>query len=318
MKLGELRKLTQTASRLEQQQMQQWLQEQFQKMGMDPKSIYQELEMTSRYVDTHRDISYTNSHVQLHSHTFYELLYCCGNCDVEYLIGSNRYRLQQGDIIFVPPGISHRPLLPEQMKAPYERYVLWLSQEFMELYAHLLPPNLAISTHRASMLRFNSRTCSHLAALFLAGVQEAEQQNAGWEAAVMGNTLQLLTQIWRATAVPSMPSMHVEAPELLDRITAYIESHYAGSITIGDLSRVFYVSSSTISHLFRQKLGVSFYRYVTQRRLIAAKTLIEQGHLLESVANQTGFADYSGFYRAFKQEFGISPRQYRVMQESRR
>ena len=134
----------------------------------------------------------------------------------------------------------------------------------------------------------------------------------------MGNTLQLLTQIWRATAVPSMPSMHVEAPELLDRITAYIESHYAGSITIGDLSRVFYVSSSTISHLFRQKLGVSFYRYVTQRRLIAAKTLIEQGHLLESVANQTGFADYSGFYRAFKQEFGISPRQYRVMQESRR
>ena len=30
---------------------------------------------------------------------------------------------------------------------------------------------------------------------------------------------------------------------------------------------------------------------------------------------QTGFGDYSGFYRAFKQEYGISPRQYRKLQE---
>ena len=58
------------------------------------------------------------------------------------------------------------------------------------------------------------------------------------------------------------------------------------------------------------------YRYVTQRRLIAAKTLIEKGQRLEAVAAQTGFTDYSGFYRAFKQEFGISPRQYRVLQEA--
>ena len=39
--------------------------------------------------------------------------------------------------------------------------------------------------------------------------------------------------------------------------------------------------------------------------------LIEKGLLMENVAQQTGFGDYSGFYRAFKQEYGISPRQYR-------
>ena len=58
---------------------------------------------------------------------------------------------------------------------------------------------------------------------------------------------------------------------------------------------------------------MSLHRYVTQRRLIAGKTLIEKGGALEQVALQTGFRDYSGFYRAFKQEFGISPRQYRNM-----
>ena len=42
-------------------------------LGYDPNNIYQELEMTSKYVDTHQDISYSNLHVQLHSHNFYSL-----------------------------------------------------------------------------------------------------------------------------------------------------------------------------------------------------------------------------------------------------
>ena len=60
-------------------------------------------------------------------------------------------------------------------------------------------------------------------------------------------------------------------------------------------------------------MGVSFYRCVTQRRLIAAKQLIAEGTILEHVGRQVGFSDYSTCYRAFKQEFGISPRRYRKM-----
>lgn len=50
-------------------------------------------------------------------------------------------------------------------------------------------------------------------------------------------------------------------------------------------------------------------------RLIAAKALIQEGALLETVGQDVGFADYSTFYRAFKKEYGISPRQYRRLQE---
>jgi AraC-like DNA-binding protein len=200
------------------------------------------------------------------------------------------------------------------MAEPYKRYVLWLSPEFMRLYGNLLSlPDIEKNTS-ANMLRTDSATWSQLGKLFHAGVQEAEQQNDGWEAAVIGNTVLLLTQIKRATAATSTRSMPAEKPELLDQITAFVEKNYASAITIADLAKSFYVSSSTVSHLFKQKLGVSFYRYVTQRRLIAAKLLIEKGQLLEIVAAQTGFSDYSGFYRAFRQEYGISPRQYRTIQ----
>lgn len=315
MKLGELQRLAKAFSGAPSQEL---LREHIESMGLDPNRLYQELEMTSPYVDTHRDTSYSNAHMSLHSHTFYELIYCCNSGGAEYLVGSERYRLQQGDIIFVPPGVSHRPLLPERMAEPYNRYVLWLSSEFMERYAALLPGFERKKQGKSGMIRTHGTKWEHLKELFRNGVREAEEQQDGWEAAVIGNTITLLTQLKRATDDRTARRPEAEKPELLDRIAAFVEGHYAESITIGDLAKAFYVSNSTVSHLFKQKMGVSFYRYVTQRRLIAAKLLIERGTLLETVAAETGFPDYSGFYRAFKQEYGISPRQYRALQESDR
>lgn len=37
---------------------------------------YQELEMDSDYVDVHEDISYSKDNVDLHSHAFFEILFC--------------------------------------------------------------------------------------------------------------------------------------------------------------------------------------------------------------------------------------------------
>lgn len=279
--------------------------------GLEPGSVYQELEMSSTLADTHRDISWSNEHLQLHSHSFFELLWCVSCKDTEYLVGSERYRIQPGDLIFVPPGISHRPLLPEKVEEPYVRYVLWLSREFMERFASLFPYPFTSQQGRTNMLRTGGTQWERLGELFREGVREVEQRQDGWQAAVLGNTLTLLTQIKRATDDRSAGPLEAERPELLDRILAHVEEHYWEELSIGALAETFYVSPSTVSHLCKQKLGVSFHTLVTQRRLIGAKTLIDRGEPLEEVARQVGFRDYSGFYRAFRQEYGISPRQYR-------
>lgn len=313
MKLGELRKLTRAMSAMDGIQAHKEMERRMREAGLDPGSFYQELEMTSALVDTHRDISWSNAQLQLHSHSFYELLWCA-ECDgVEYLVGSERYRLRKGDLIFVPPGISHRPLLPEKMEKPYKRYVLWLSPRFMELYAGLYPGPFSDKQARPSMLRTGGTHWERLGELFLAGVRESEQQPDGWEAAVVGNTLTLLTRIKRATDAQSARPLQAEEPELLDRIMAYVEARYPEDVTLESVARESFVSESTVSHLVKEKLGVSFHRYLTQRRLIAAKTLIGQGLPLEQVAERCGFRDYSGFYRAFRQEYGISPRKFRSL-----
>ena len=282
----------------------------------DTASVYQELEMSSRYVDTHQNVTYSNSRVNLHSHNFYELLFCHSVSGVEYLVGAERYRLQKGDVIMIPPGISHRPLIPEQMSEPYRRDVLWINPELMDQLELLVPQEARLHAQESRLLRTAGTRWEFLGELFRHGVREFEGQEPGWEEIVLGNTIQLLVYLRRAVQDRSAAPLQAEKPGLLDQALAYVEAHLAEKITLGDIAKHCWVSQSTITQTFRNKLGVSFYRSVTQRRLIAAKTLIIEGVPLETVGRRVGFSDYSSFYRAFKQEFGISPRQFRKKQES--
>lgn len=310
MKLDEIRRLTSDLKNTRDPAAYLAVMGRLREMGIDPDNFYQEMEMSFRFVETHRDSSTSNASVSLHSHTFYELLYCRSDAGVEYLVGSDRYRLQKGDIVFVPPGISHRPILPEHMTQPYERDVLWVSAEFAQTMISLFPGERIHNPDYSAPIRTGGTRWEFIGEMFRAGVLESEMRNPGWEAAVMGNTLMIFSYLKRAYMERSAGMLQAEKPELLDRIAAYIEKNYADHITVGDLGRQFYVSSSTVSHLFKQKMGVSVYRYVTQRRLIAAKSLIQSGWLLEDVGREVGFTDYSTFYRAFRQEYGISPRQF--------
>ena len=309
MKLSIIRELSKRFSPPTTQEETQKIWEYLQQEGIDYQNFYQELEMSDPYVETHRDVSFSNAQLNLHSHTFYELLYCCNDCGAEYLVGADRYRLQKGDIVFVPPGISHRPLLRDHMEEPYERYVLWCSQEFVDLFVE----NFATKETQipyGTLLRTGGTKWELLGGYFRKGVWEAENQAAGWRAAVVGNSITLLTLIGRSIQERTASVLKAEKPDLLNEVLAYIELHLNEKITLEETARHFYVSVSTITQLFRQKMGTSFYRCVTQQRLIAAKTLIQQGETLEDVSRAVGFTDYSSFYRAFKKEYGITPRRY--------
>lgn len=309
MKIDEVNRLAQFAfpkSADEQKMIHEYLRS----VGIEPENLYQELEMSSRFVNTHQDATFSASHVSLHSHNYYEMIFCRSNCDVEYLIGSDRYRLQRGDIVLLPPGVSHRPILPEVLKEPYVRDVLWISMEFISHLHQLFPDMMDHLGDHTVPIRTAGTRWEFLEELFRTGIREEEEKRPGWEMAVIGNTMTIFTHLRRIYMERSAGTMKAETPELLDRIAGFVEENYASHITLDDLARRFYVSSSTISHLFKQKMGLSLYRYVTQRRLIAAKNMIGEKIPMEEIAHRVGFTDYSTFYRAFKQEFGISPRQF--------
>lgn len=286
------------------------------KLGLDPDNLYQELEMSSRFADAHRDTSDSNSVVQFHSHSFYEVILCRNTCGAEYLVGQERYRLQKGDVIFVPPGISHRPLLPARMQQPYIRDVLWFSPELVSGIGRLFPDVTTTRANHSSLLRTAGTKWDYIGDMIRSCVREAEQRAPGWEVALLGHAMAAMIQLKRAFEDADTVPLQAEKPDLLGKAISYIEENLSGRISLEDAARQLFVSESTVSQTFRRRMGISFYRCVTQRRLIAAKALIQEGHLLEEVGQKVGFTDYSSFYRAFRQEYGISPRQYRKLRES--
>lgn len=280
--------------------------------GFDLSNIYQELEMSSRFVDTHMDISFGDIPVNLHSHSYYEMVYVLSNSGTQYLVGTNRYLLQRGDIILVPPGIGHKPLFPSQLAEPYRRIVLWVSAEFLDLMKQIVRFDKKENPHEdIYLLRTAGTSWEHIGDYFRAGLKESQEKTPGWETALCGNTMQLFTAFYRALQDSKSLPAKTEKKELLDELVAYIETHLHEKITLPDTAQRFFVSESTIGQTFQKKMHVSFYHYVTQRRLIAAKSMILEESNLDILSEKVGFNDYSSFYRAFKKEFGISPREYR-------
>lgn len=275
--------------------------------GIQLDTVYQELEMDDPYVDTHEDPGTNPEPVQLHSHSFYEVLFIVSG-NVQYLVGTERYRLQHGDMVLIPPGVSHRPIFSENGQQPYHRYVLWLSPEYVSRIAPYFPrANLLCP----SILRTAGTRWSIIGERMKQGIRETQKQKAGWKTMVYGNTMEILVLAYRAVLDTKNLQLPSEKPELLERILSYVEENLNRKITLEQVAKQFYVSESTVSGVFRKEMGVSFHRCVTQRRLISAKSRILEGTALDRVAEQVGFADYSAFYRAFKSEYGISPRQFR-------
>lgn len=270
------------------------------------------LAMQSRYVDTVQEITHSHLTISLHSHDFFEVLYCRNPADVEYLVGAERYRLQKGDIVFIPPGIPHCPILPERLQEPYRRDVIRISKEFIASIFYLDMDEEPEKVTDPFLVRTAGTRWEFLGDWFHQGIVEAEEKDSGWELALIASTARLMVYLHRAFTAQTTAPLKAEKPELLDQVLEYIEHNLHKRITLSEVAHHFYVSQSTITQTFRNKLGLSFYRCVTQARLIAAKRLIEGDQSLESIAEAVGFMDYSAFYRAFKQEYGVSPRQYRV------
>lgn len=280
-----------------------------------PVNFYQELQMAYSLVQTHTDTSVRADRIEQHSHGFFELLYCVqGN--VDYLLGTKRHHIRPGDIIFAPPGVIHCPIFPEEMDIPYQRNVIWISPGFVTNLQTIFPETFFHKVE-PKVLHTAGTKWEYLELFFNRGVQEATAKAPGWEVCVYGNTIQLIAHLHRALYEDSASHSDYASSDLLEDVLNYIQQHLHEKLTLASTAKEFAVCESTISQLFRKQMGTSFYRCVTQRRLTEAKTLIAQGLSLEQVSTQTGFTDYSSFYRAFKSEFGISPREFKKLDDLR-
>ena len=109
------------------------------------------------------------------------------------------------------------------------------------------------------------------------------------------------------------PRKRKEEQDLYQKLLMYIDNHLEQDISLEHLAKKFYVSKYYIAHLFKRNTGISIHQYIMKKRLAACQNAILSNISISKAYLMFGFKDYSNFYRAFKKEFGISPKEYKDM-----
>ena len=97
---------------------------------------------------------------------------------------------------------------------------------------------------------------------------------------------------------------------MMDDIFLYIKEHLLEELSLEQLEKEFFVSKYHICREFKRLTGQSPHSYIIKARLDLCKRYIEQGKSIHEVYQLGGFGGYNHFFRAFKKEYGITPKEY--------
>lgn len=115
----------------------------------------------------------------------------------------------------------------------------------------------------------------------------------------------------RGVSSPYRAPLNAEAR--VTRMVRSIDRCPAASFTLDAMARNAGVSPYHFLRTFERLTGVTPHQYILRARLRdAAMRLSTRGDRILDVALQCGFGDVSNFNRAFRSEFGLSPRAYRA------
>lgn len=250
--------------------------------------------------------------VALHHHDFYEIyFFLSGN--VQYNIESRNYLLTPGDVLLISPMELHQPMFSQEHRT-YERIVLWIDKRYLE---NLSIPGQELhncfdttSPTHTNLLRPEGVSRQYLQFLLDQLMTEMNKDDPYQGVAALTYLVQVLIQLNRL-ALQNRKAEQVSGQEsAVYNILGYINEHFQEDLSLDFLANRFFVSKYHLSREFQRLVGTSVHRYIVQKRLVMAKQLLSKGLPSSEVYQHCGFGDYSNFYRSFKQEYQISPKDY--------
>lgn len=243
-----------------------------------------------------------------HKHRAIEIILCTKNT-YTVTIEEKVYHLREGDILFIPPSVSHQLTAPESG----ERFILLFDTDFINLFTKKDLIEEFFST--AHMLSMGSET--HYYPFVYSGLTKIIQiyfaNDKMSEVAIYSEVFRIISYLCGSEESVADDDMnyHSDVYNKFVRILSYIEDNYSEDLSLESVASIAGFSKYHFSRLFKQYTDTTFYDYLSSKRIVVSKQLLKKNIPVTDVAFQTGFNNLTTFSRCFKKYVGCSPSEYK-------
>ena len=124
--------------------------------------------------------------------------------------------------------------------------------------------------------------------------------------AAKGYLLALLAELLPLMNLTGSPANH----DSVKNVLAYCSENYTKPLTLEQAARELHLNKYYISHIFNERIKISFVDFINSLRVEHACTLLEQGCNITEIAFSSGFSSIRTFNRVFAQNMNMAPRDY--------
>ena len=260
-------------------------------------------------------------HFPEHRHNYVEIVFMCQGHLTHVIDRVNRVELEEGDLLFLNQFSSHE-ILPAGMEDIAVNFMVL--PEFFDTAQEMLDKGNVISQFLLSAMRREGGEGQylHFKAAPLLPVQNLAE-NMIWSLLKRQpdrrRTNQFTMGLLFLELVNHGETLEAGGPsggrdQAVMEALAYIQSNYR-TASLTALANQMNLPDYALSKLIKTETGSTFKELLQQKRLHQAARLIRETDLpVSDVITLVGYDNTSYFYRVFREEFGLTPREYRQSQ----
>ncbi|WP_270344479.1 AraC family transcriptional regulator [Enterococcus thailandicus] len=266
--------------------------------------------VSNQYEIYHVENVVSQSQTLYHYHDFYEVHATLKGKATFYLNG-RQFTIEEGNILLIHSNDLHR--IVRQSSDIFERVYIFITSSFLESrstqWSKLTSCFKPLGDKRSRILKVPPELLKEkLAFIDCPPSKHSYGEDIKYEQTLVDYFIFLnkIVQKEEQTYVENAVILNERVEQMLE----YISKNLSHPLTLEEMEKKFFVSKYHITREFKKYTGFTFHQYVMKKKLLYAKQLLKEYHSSSAIYSKCGFTSYPHFLKAFKKEFGLTPKQF--------
>ncbi len=243
---------------------------------------------------------------KLHKHNCYEIIYVI-NGKISHYIEGEKYILTPGMLVIINYSELH---MLTDVKEDYERMVLHISRDLImpfktEDYDLFESFKLREQGHRNIIGDADTKKYkfSYYFKKILNIISEGAPEQDLLIKCIIIEMLICVNKVYLAGRMIDAEQSNNPVKEVFK----FINNNLTDNLSLDKICKHLYVTKTYLCHIFKKRTGVSIIQYINNKRVMLADEMISNGMPSTKACVESGFKNYSNFYKSYTKIMGHSP-----------